>query len=876
MRRLFALTAAALLTLGIAGCGGDDGATGPQGPAGAPGATGPEGPPGPGAVPTANATGDLTGAITAVTIDSANNQKVTVTFTLKDSAGLPVVGAEAKNFEFQVAKRVAANNSRPAFWQSYINRSDQEGAGAVVFIGGPERAKPTAVAGETGVYQYTFCTPLGAAATFQYYGSGNSEPAGCGALVANAGAISGAAWDAFKATLNLAYEAGATTRITILGRDGALVNMVQDFVPSALPALPAAISAQVVTTASCGACHAENSAKRDKLLIGEEKGSGHFGRRFQVEVCVMCHNAAGFNPETSTADSWKTLDLKVMLHDFHAAHFTQGGSFGGVGDIRNPSGDVAGLDTGLPAGQRPRFNGAPGVINCRNCHDNGNDKVLPFQPADRAAADKTAWQTNASQQACGSCHDGTIGGTAINFANHFGNQTDNSQCALCHGTDKSANVNGAHTTPYSTPNNPFLYPGAKIVKYEISSLTVDPATGIPTVKFRVLVGDTESTLAAINLKSPPAGVCVLANCQNGNSAAGLNFKLAWAKPMGADPVTGPRVSNPADWNNWNGSARTYWNDQVNLGNNFRAFDQPVTAANMTALIPAGPNQLSDPDASGFHTVVLPVGFPPDPVYSTLTLKAVALESYLVVGNYNISGEAVIKGVDGATTTRRSVVDMENCATCHERIGFHSNAGRAQNAEYCAACHNAEITNSNFFTGVASYPVGSTPVKFQVVSNNFKDMIHSLHAGAQRKAQNPDDPFNFIRGNPLGSGGNGPMKFADFVYPARIYDCQTCHKPDSYKLPTGAGLAWSAVSLGGPVAAATNAVGTTNPAAGEALAAVGLYDPLKTIRIGPAQAACGSCHNSTAAKSHYIVNSTATGESCNVCHGPGAAFEAHKQ
>jgi OmcA/MtrC family decaheme c-type cytochrome len=820
-----------------------------------------------------SATGDLTGTITAVTVNAATGQKVTVTFTLTDAAGLPVVGAEAKNFEFHIAKRVAATTSAPEFWQSYINRSDQEGTGATVFAGGAERAKPTAVAGSPGTYQYEFCTPLASAATFQYYGSGNSEPAGCAALVANSGVISGAAWDAFRPTLNLAYDAAASTRIAIAGRDGAIVNVIQDFVPSSLPTLSTVTAAQRVTNASCGACHAENSAKRDKLLFGE-KGSGHLGRRYKVELCVMCHNPTSFESATSTAASWKTLDLKVLLHDLHAAEFPQGGSFGGVGDIRNPSGNVSGLDTNLPAGQRPRFNGAPGVLNCRNCHDNQNDKILPFQPTNRTAADKVAWQVNISQQACGSCHEGTIPGTPIDFSNHFGNQQDNSQCASCHGQGRSLPVNEAHASVYSTPNNPLLYPGAKFLKYEIASVTVDAATGAPTVKFRVLIGDSPtSTLTFVNLKAPPAGVCVLANCQNGNSAAGLNFRVTWAKPM-IQPTalnSGPAITAPVDWNNFGATAsgRQYWNDQTNLGTGKVAFDQPTGATVNAALLAL----MTDMDADGYHTVTLPAParFPATPVYETLTLRAVAMESYLVINNYNISGEAVMKGIDGTNSTvRRQIVDMLACDTCHERIGFHSNAGRAQSAEYCATCHNPEITSSNLFSGTASYPAGTPAVFFSQRSNNFKDMIHSIHAAQVRKAQDPADAFNFIRGNPLGSGGAGPMKFQDVVYPAQVADCQTCHKPNTYGLPSGAGLAWSAIDV-------APALGTANPAAGAVADATNLlHDPLKTVRIGPATAACGACHNSPDAKIHYTINATGLGESCSVCHGPGAAFEAHKK
>ena len=123
-KSLLGLALAAILGVGLVGCSGDDGApgaTGPQGPQGPQGPAGPTGPAAPG--PSGSATGDLTGAITAITIDSAAGQKITVTFTLKDAAGLPVAGAEAKNFEFHVAKLIPATTAKPASWQSYINSS---------------------------------------------------------------------------------------------------------------------------------------------------------------------------------------------------------------------------------------------------------------------------------------------------------------------------------------------------------------------------------------------------------------------------------------------------------------------------------------------------------------------------------------------------------------------------------------------------------------------------------------------------------------------------------------------------------------------------------------------------------------------------------
>ena len=64
--------------------------------------------------PVGVADGDLSGQVTAVTIDSAAGQKVKVRFTLADAAGLPVTDAATNNFEFQIAKLVPASDLEAA------------------------------------------------------------------------------------------------------------------------------------------------------------------------------------------------------------------------------------------------------------------------------------------------------------------------------------------------------------------------------------------------------------------------------------------------------------------------------------------------------------------------------------------------------------------------------------------------------------------------------------------------------------------------------------------------------------------------------------------------------------------------------------------
>jgi OmcA/MtrC family decaheme c-type cytochrome len=500
------------------------------------------------------------------------------------------------------------------------------------------------------------------------------------------------------------------------------------------------------------------------------------------------------------------------------------------------------------------------VQNCRTCHDNQSPKILPSQPADRAAADKMAWMNNISKQACNTCH-------AVDFTNHFGNQPDNVQCTVCHGDGRSLPVNVAHATPYPTPNNPELVTGAKKVEYEITSVTVN-ADRQPTVKFRVLVDG-----APVNLQALPAGITV----------GGVNLRMAWSAPMPqpVDLANGPAIAAPLDWNNFGTNAgRSFWNGPLNIQTGtatapaagtftVAAFDQPP-GFNVSAIVAS----LTYDAATGTHTTVAglspttPLAFP-----VSTKLRAVAIESYLTINNMNISGNAVLKGVDGdaAGTQRRgsfgaTVVDIDSCNTCHERVGFHSNAGRMNSPEYCSTCHNPELSSSNVFAGVASYgPYVNT--QFSQRPNNFKDMIHAIHAGAERKAQNASDPFNFIRGNPNATGGNGPMVFENVVYPAQISDCQSCHKPGTYGLPNNASYAWSVQKA----ALDNDATGLTG-----GLGSITTFSPAKMFRVGPATAACGTCHNSESAKAHFALN-TATSigaESCGTCHGPGRQNEAH--
>ena len=593
--RLTGVALVALLAISFAGCSGDDGADGAPGPAGPAGPAGPPGPPGPVPPgPTAPPTGDLQGVITGVSIPATGAGLATVTFRVTDAAGLPVAGAQ--NFEFTIAKLIPATSARPAYWQSYINRSRLQSGGVNVLRAAGERRVATETA--PGTYSYTFCTDIRAVAAFQYYGSATAPTGTCASAVGSNGVLNTAAATPVLAGLDLAYTATAMHRIAIIGRDsGARYNAVIDFVPAQLPVLQTVNASQLVTNESCGACHAADVSNRRVLELPV-----HGGTRFDTLVCVTCHNQSTYDSRSSTDAAWTPIDLTTMIHKIHSSvpgYTVEGIDFSHVTYPQNaPFGGV-------------NLQAVPGVMNCRTCHD--NQRVT--QPASRPAADQAAWMTNISQRACRTCHDGTVA-TNVDFSSHYGNQVDNSVCGLCHGPTAPLPVNVAHATPYSTPNNPELSAGARRVAYEISSLTVN-ASNQPTVTFRILVDGTPLDLRTITTTSTPIAI------------GGVNFKLAWSAPMPTpvDVAHGPAIAQPLDWNNFGTTTgRQYWNDSTSLGATALAFDQPLSVNLSTAGLLAS---LTGPDANGYFTTLpgihptAPLAFP-----ANTTLRGVAMESTL--------------------------------------------------------------------------------------------------------------------------------------------------------------------------------------------------------------------------------------------------------
>jgi OmcA/MtrC family decaheme c-type cytochrome len=466
------------------------------------------------------------------------------------------------------------------------------------------------------------------------------------------------------------------------------------------------------------------------------------------------------------------------------------------------------------------------ISNCLTCHDNQRMADFGFAPEDRTDADKLAFQTRVSAPACGTCHE-------IDFVeggfNHQFSHLSASQCQTCHAPDGVAPVANFHISPSSTPNNPDQPAGLVQYEYEIASVTVNE-THEPIVTFRLLA-DGEP----VDLQNLPEGVGL------GN----MRLYAAWSVPHpgGASNLDGPAIAAPQDFNNLvdnlpvtPGAGRQWWDLDTPLG--VRNWDQPQALGNVSAFV-----DTLTPAADGYFATEPGVNggfaFPADAI-----LTAIGIEGRPQSQGTNIDASS-------------KVVAPENCLACHETLAFHGGS-RINEANWCVACHNPENSSSNIFSGVIPEGVNGAGMSIDGEKPmNLKDLIHGLHAGKRVGGQPIRTiPFSFIRGTVAGGAGQGPYDFSDIGFPAALSDCQTCHLEGTYNVPIPAGTLWSVVD--------------GFPAATESAP----HNPGLAGRMAPASAACYGCHNTPHALAHFEQNTSSTGESCAICHGPGRIAPAH--
>jgi len=266
--------------------------------------------------------------------------------------------------------------------------------------------------------------------------------------------------------------------------------------------------------------------------------------------------------------------------------------------------------------------------------------------------------------------------------------------------------------------------------------------------------------------------------------------------------------------------------------------------------------------------------------------------------------SVIKAVTG-DATRRTVVDANKCAGCHEWFEGHG-GNRVYETQVCVACHVPALATSG--RGIADATLAAynfsladdrilrdwafdrtlpnAALKFPVTSNNFKEMIHGIHAGRDRVT-----PFQDARDRT--PSAITLLDFRRMDFPGRLNNCETCHVTYT---GTGAGATktYATIPAGALVTTfesidATYAAAIPTQTATPAMAKASLNQPNATDSVRtPWAGACISCHDSSAAKAHVTINGGSLDvtreaaqpamraiedvESCSVCHGPGRTYD----
>jgi OmcA/MtrC family decaheme c-type cytochrome len=483
-----------------------------------------------------------------------------------------------------------------------------------------------------------------------------------------------------------------------------------------------------------------------------------------------------------------------------------------------------------------------------------------------------------------------------------GQDASGAQCSLCHTAEKIAIY---HRTTFATPNNPVAKDGLANFAYDIKSVTVDKATGQPTIVFQI----KKDGVAVTSLAVPT----LVTNAVNGQQvvspayepipgfASGPSLYVAYAVPQDG-------IAAPADFN---------VQKSVSLTNLLIASGSPKAGS------------ITGPDASGYFTAVLTgdtVGqakgtcaAPVAPAAAACVQTAVVAAPLIVPASASMVTGAIIgsftqkgladypyvaanvavnpttsasgglarpgllkKLVATGYTARRVSVDSARCNTCHDQLGTAPNfhGGARNDATACAFCHNTSQLSGGW-------------------SSNASTFIHGIHGSSKRT---------------VGYTWQASLGYSTLGYPGVLKDCNQCHVPNAVNLgasgvalspnllPTtvatgttsaaGAstspyisqvagtkyGLAFSYTTPGQAYSSYTLVDGTVVPAGTAGAAGYTRAAEATTLVSSPLSAACFSCHDTSVAKAHMVTNggavyearatALAKSEACLTCHGAG--------
>ncbi len=438
------------------------------------------------------------------------------------------------------------------------------------------------------------------------------------------------------------YDATATHTIGIYGsRNLSAFSLPNNFASAEFNFVPNGAKVthvdDVVRSASCNACHDQVSA--------------HGGSRRGIEMCVLCHTPQNTDPNTGL-----TMDARVFFHKLHMG--------------KNLPSVIAGTPY-VPAKNQfgtfdysaVAFPADPGdPRRCEVCHSQSS-----------GAAQATAYLTNPTRAACGSCHDDVNFATGVNHPG--GPQFDDNLCATCHipqgEMDFDASIKGAHVAPTSSS----LLSGLSVT---ITKVTNGLAGKSPTVSFTVL-----------DSAKNPVPLSQLGSISFTMSGPTSDYGTT---SFGSDVTTAGYVTESA--------AKAASCDAS--GNCSYTF---------THAVPAGATGTFVIGSEARRTEVVLAG--------TTSQQSIT---------YGAPNTVMYFAVDSSTVTpRRKIVAEANCNACHVALSLHG--GLRNNPEYCVLCHNPNNTDAVVRVAATNPADKAAPPQ----GINFNLLVHRIHYGINMQA-----------------------------------------------------------------------------------------------------------------------------------------------
>lgn len=571
---------------------------------------------------------------------------------------------------------------------------------------------------------------------------------------------------------------------------------------------PTAPIADVLGNAkSCEACHGSYGGVRGTRTHYDYPAHGG-------KTCRMCHGASNWTGHTA---------MMNLGHGIHQSGNMPEGTWTAV----NPNGGKHGTySVHLPTYMQ----------NCSICHESGsaltaaNAKPVSFELCmschqswdgfnkTKEGATYQFHRTYDKTKDCMTCHDGANVGTMHNKANDEKGLTSGRGGLIVGGVDlavaEGAKINQEITGVTINGNKLSITWKATYNNSAVNPCNATPTTSAPAFAYAAVpASGKQLAVSAQNfsfLKGFFQGDDIV-NADNGNASPG--------QPNSTNLVfTGD-------------SANTTCSDNV-----------ATTVITLT-------------DAEVKLTGNARVGLQGRPAMKTADGRTYLVRAKSPVYDFKLADGSAMK--PGSAVARRAIADIDACLKCHVGSMYQHGGNRIDSVELCIICHNEASSEQNIRVGLGITSKDKTYDGQTGQTYGFKTMLHRVHASGTENlagkkalaiyrgngiygfAMSQDYMYNWPGVGTQTIFGSDPAvtrnhNFATADYPRPLTDCSACHVKGFNVMPD-----------------ATKAVATTIDA-GTAPWSNQLDDTL----IGPAAAACISCHAGSAATAHAYQNSWA--------------------